>query len=359
MPAWPWNEYYKGSRRKRRYFEGWYFKQVSADRSEIWSFIPGISRGGNEGEGYSFVQVIEGKTGRTWWFEYPLEAFRASTRELDIRVGRNVFAEKGLVLDLSGEEGRFRGELGFGPFARLPSRLYWPGVMGPYSFIPFMECRHGLVSLDHGVEGSFERDSRRVEMGRSGSGGSGLGRGYIEKDWGSSMPSSWIWMQSNDFESPGDSFMLSIADIPWLGSAFTGFLCVGRLGGGDPRGSRPLREATYTGARLKEFRLEDDRLSLALERGGSRLEIEASRTRGGLLRAPVKGLLTRRIAESVDAAIRLRWIRGDETAFQGEARGAGLELVGDVAALLARAIPGLPAGKPQSDGIPAAPIRFE
>src|SRR5208337_1435148 len=190
------------------------------------------------------------------------EAFRASTDRLDIRVGGNVFAEEGIVLDLSSEEGRFRGELSFGPFKRLPSRVFWPGVMGPYYFVPFMECRHGLVSLDHGVDGSFEHDSRRVEMGRPGSDDGSRGRGYIEKDWGSSMPSSWIWMQSNNFESAGDSFMLSIADIPWLGAAFTGFLCVGCLGGRGPLGGRLLREATYTGARLEDFRLEDGHLSL-------------------------------------------------------------------------------------------------
>lgn len=353
MPAWPWNEYYKGSRKRRRYFEGWYFKQVSADRSEIWSFIPGISRGEKEGEGYSFVQVIEGRSGRTWWFEYPLDAFRASTAELDIRVGRNVFAERGIVLDLSGESGRFRGELSFGPFRRLPSRLLWPGVMGPYSFVPFMECRHGLVSLDHAVAGSFDHDSRSVQMGGQGSGDSGVGRGYIEKDWGSSMPSSWIWMQSNNFESAGDSFMLSIADIPWLGSAFTGFLCVGYLGGRGPDGGRLIREATYTGARLEDFRLEDGRLSLAVTRGASRLEIAASRSRGGLLRAPVKGLLSRRISESVDAKIALRWTRSGETLFEGRAQRAGLELVGDARRLFER----MPGYAPA--GLSAKPIRFE
>jgi hypothetical protein len=353
MPTRLWNEYYKGGHRKRRYFEGWYFKQASADRSEIWSFIPGISRGEQKDEGYSFVQVIEGVaseadgTGRTWWFQYPLEDFRASAHRFEIRVGGNGFTEKGIVLDLENEEGRFKGELGFGSFKPLPSRPLWPGVMGPFSFLPFMECRHGLVSLDHRVSGGFEVEGRRVEIG-------GAGRGYIEKDWGSSMPSSWIWMQSNNFEAEGDSFMLSIADIPWLGSAFTGFLCVGSLGG------RPLREATYTGARLENFSLEDGAIGLAVVRGRSRLEIRATRTRGGLLRAPVKGLLTRRISESVDAVITLRWMERGALLFEGEAPSAGLELVGAVQDLMGR--PRFRFGRAadyRSAGLSAEPIRFE
>jgi len=319
MPTSPWNEYYKGASRKSRYFEGWYFKQVSGDRSEIWSFIPGISRGDRAEEGYSFVQAIEGRSGRTWWFQYPLEEFRASTSRLDIRVGKNLFTERGIHLELAGEEASFFGELRYGPFTPLPPRLLSPGVMGPYAFVPFMECKHGLVSLHHSVEGGFETAGRQVSMGS----GRAAGRGYIEKDWGSSMPSSWIWMQSNNFEAEGDSFMLSVADIPWLGSAFTGFLCVGSLGG------RIVREASYTGARLVDFRLEDGALGLAIERGRHRLEVGAARSRGGLLRAPVKGLLTRRISESVDARIALRWSERGRLLFEGEAPAAGLELVGD------------------------------
>jgi tocopherol cyclase len=320
MPYNPWRqEYYQGEGKKRRYFEGWYFKQVSSDFSEAWAFIAGISRGEAADEGCSFVQAIEGRTGRTWWFEYPLGAFGASKRDLDIRVGANRFSSKGAILDLEGEGSTLRGELVYGEFRALPLRVLSPGVMGPYSFLPFMECKHGLVSLDHRVDGSFEIDGRRVDLGG--------GRGYIEKDWGSSMPSSWVWMQSNNFPARGDSFMLSIADIPWMGSAFTGFLCAASLGGAL------IREATYTGARIEDFRLEDGEIAMSLVRGSSRIELRARRSRGGLLRAPVNGLLSRRIAESGDASISLRWADGGKLLFEGEAPLAGLELVGDPASL--------------------------
>jgi tocopherol cyclase len=327
MPYDPWRQgFYQGGGKRRRYFEGWYFKQVSADFSEAWAFIPGISRGEAAGEGYSFVQAIEGRTGRSWWFEYPLGAFEASPRSLDIRVGASRFSAAGISLDLSGEGSAFRGELEYGGLRAPPLRILSPGVMGPFSFIPFMQCRHGLVSIDHRVEGGFELEGRRIDM-------SG-GRGYIEKDWGSSMPSSWIWMQSNNFPERGDSFMLSIADIPWLDKSFTGFLCVGALGRRASQGGRFLREATYTGARIEDFRMDDAEIALAIVRGSSRIEVSARRTRGGFLRAPVNGLLSRRIAESGDASISLRWTRGEGLLFEGEARAAGLELVGDPASLL-------------------------
>lgn len=36
-------EMFQGNKKKKNYFEGWYFKMVSADDSSIISVIPGVS----------------------------------------------------------------------------------------------------------------------------------------------------------------------------------------------------------------------------------------------------------------------------------------------------------------------------
>lgn len=72
-----------------------------------------------------------------------------------------------------------------------------PGVMGPFRFAPFMECYHGVLSLDHSVDGTLEVDGERISYEG--------GRGYTEKDWGRSFPSAWVWVQSNDFGRTGVS----------------------------------------------------------------------------------------------------------------------------------------------------------
>ena len=314
----PWNSGpYQGRNRNSRYFEGWYFKQTTRDRGEAWSVIPGIARGRRRGEGYSFVQVIEGRSGRSWWFDYPLSAFAASSSRLDITVGPSRFSSEGIRLRLEGPDGRIESDMRFGPLTGLPPRLLAPGVMGPYSFMPFMECSHGLVSLDHEVNGSLDIEDRRVDFDG--------GRGYAEKDWGRSMPSRWIWTQSNNFEDRGNSFMFSVARIPWLGGAFDGFLCAALLR------DKPAIMASWTGAKLERLALEDEEVEFSIVEGSTRVEARISRTRGGILRAPVDGLLSRRIAESMDATLDLRWLEGDSTLFEGRAVGAGLEVVGDMA----------------------------
>lgn len=312
-------ELFQGARRKRRYFEGWYFKQVSAD-GKAWSFIPGVSMDA-EGRRKAFVQAIDGSAGTTRWYEFPYESFGWNARALDLRVGDNRFSLSGIELDLDGPDGRVSASLRFGPTVRFPSRPWRPGIMGPYSFVPFMECSHGLVSLDHRVEGRVEAEGRGISMDG--------GRGYIEKDWGSSMPAAWIWCQSNSFPEPGSSFMFSLADIPWLGGRFPGFLCAALLPG---EGVRVW--ASWNGARIDRLEAGDRSITAVILRRDETLELRMERGRGGLLRAPTSGAMDRRIAESVDAVLSVRLEGPGARVFQGTARPAGLETVGDLSLLV-------------------------
>lgn len=96
--------------------------------------------------------------------------------------------------------------------------------MGWFSFVPAMQCNHGVVSMLSSVgPGSvLEVDGRRIDF----SGGTG----YIEKDWGWSFPSTWVWHQSSEFpelQARGHrlSVMFSLASVPWyFGLTYPGYL---------------------------------------------------------------------------------------------------------------------------------------
>ncbi len=312
---------FQGAKRKRSYFEGWYFKQVSPD-GKAWSFIPGVSMSADGAHKRSFIQAIDGSSGTTRWYDFPFEAFRWHPKKLDIYVGSNHFSEEGLEIALDGPDGALSAKLEYGPLTPYPGRPWTPGVMGPYSFIPFMECNHGLVSLDHSVRGYVEADGKRLAMDG--------GHGYIEKDWGQSMPSAWIWAQSNAFGQNGASLMFSLANIPWLGASFPGFLCAMSLPGHSP----PVKIwASWNGSRIAQAQANDREIRVAIIRKGERLELSLTRGRGGLLLAPVAGSMDRRIAESVDAILSARLTRGDKELFSGTAKPAGLETVGSMEAL--------------------------
>ncbi len=105
--------------------------------------------------------------------------------------------------------------------------------MGPYGWIPMMECNHGVVSLDHELTGILKVDGTPMDFTG--------GRGYAEKDWGKSFPAGYVWMQSNHFTADRTSFVGSIAIVPWLFSAFPGFI-IGLLARWSTASIRHLHE---------------------------------------------------------------------------------------------------------------------
>ena len=171
---------YHGEGARPPFFEGWYFKLVDATEAHRYAVIPGVFIGREPASSHAFVQTLDGATGRTTYHRYPFDAFRADPREFDIQVGPNHFRLDRIALDIDAPELRMRGELRFAGLTPWPVTRTSPGIMGPYTFAPFMECYHGVLSFDHTIAGSLAVDGRELDFTG--------GHGYIEKDWGQAFP---------------------------------------------------------------------------------------------------------------------------------------------------------------------------
>ena len=228
---------YHGDGKSGPYFEGWYFKLVSPEGAHRLSVIPGIYKGKESRDSHAFVQVIDGVDGSSRYIPFEADAFGFKQGEMDIRIANNRFTPEGIELDLHQDAFDLAGKLSFEALSPWPVRPLSPGVMGWFAWVPGMECYHGIVSMDHGIRGTLALNGRPMNFTG--------GRGYMEKDWGMAMPSAWVWMQSNHFEKEGTSITFSIADIPWGGRSFTGFL------GGFLLDGKLHRFATYTGAKVR------------------------------------------------------------------------------------------------------------
>jgi hypothetical protein len=287
-----------------------------------FAVIPGVFVAPNPADSHAFVQTLDGKTGSATYHRYPPDAFRFDRQTFDIRVGPNRFSSEGLALEIAAPEREMRGELRFVGVTPWPVTLASPGIMGWYAYAPFMECYHGVLSLDHAVSGELRIDGQTVDFAS--------GRGYIEKDWGQAFPNAYVWMQTNHFAQPGTSLTASVATIPWRGSAFRGFI-VGLWHAGTLH-----RFATYTGAVLERFDATDGRVAFALRskpRDGLLLEVSARRSEGGVLRSPQREAMLQRVMESLTAEVEVRLTRHGDLVFEGTGRHAGLEVVGDMTEL--------------------------
>ncbi|NBR62536.1 MAG: hypothetical protein EBT86_13085, partial [Actinobacteria bacterium] len=75
-------EGYHGNGKGEGFFEGWYVKLVSEDLTQRWAVIPGIFKGIDVADSQervsnheAFIQVLDGSTGRSWFYSFPAEEF--------------------------------------------------------------------------------------------------------------------------------------------------------------------------------------------------------------------------------------------------------------------------------------------
>jgi hypothetical protein len=143
----------------------------------------------------------------TFSVPFPREAVRIGSGP-DILLGDNRLNASGLSLNLAGGGRSIRGSLAFGPL--LHPRY---DIMGPFKYVPAMECRHHLVSLAHEVRGTLEVDGQLQTYDGA--------MGYIDGDSGRSFPRVTCGALFSAAGGP-KSIMLSVAEIPWIGLRFTG-----------------------------------------------------------------------------------------------------------------------------------------
>lgn len=303
-------EVYHGRFKCPPFFEGWYFRIVTKDEKERYAIIPGIILGKN---GHSFIQILDGVRARTTYHKFPLGDFQASKRIFDIRVGLNLFSLDGLSLNIDDSQGRVVGVVTFSETHPWPVTFTSPGIMGWYAWVPAMQCYHGVISFDHPLSGWLKIDGKMVEFEG--------GRGYIEKDWGSAFPEGYVWMQTNLFEQSAVCITGSVAVIPWLRSAFPGFIV------GFWKDGRLYRFATYSGAKIEKLEITDKKVEWVLCDECYRLELQAVRAEAGLLKGPSELDMGKRVNETMNSCIEVRLSSaGGERIFHGTGRHAGLEV---------------------------------
>ncbi len=150
---------YQGWGNSRKYFEGWYFKVVNAPETKAFAFIPGISMN-ESGEKIAFIQVLDGREKKSEFHEYEFPSFRPSGEKFALSIGNNLFSASGMKLELP----EVKGELSFTGNRGCPNPWYAPGIMGPYTFAPFMEYSHEVVSMDHSLSGTLTINGRETDF---------------------------------------------------------------------------------------------------------------------------------------------------------------------------------------------------
>ena len=259
----------------RKTFCGWYFKCQS--ETQTIAVIPAI-----HGDSRSIQLITDNGA---WCFTDNLDG--------------NAFGKDGIKLNLHADGIEAVGEM---RFSRLTPIKY--DIMGPFKLVPFMECRHSVLSMRHRVDGEL------IINGESHGFDDALG--YIEGDRGYSFPRKYAWTQS--FFDDG-SLMLSVADIPFLKLRFTGIICVILWQG------KEYRLASYLGAKAEKIADGE----IVISQGSYTFSAKLVEKNAHPLKAPVESSMVRTIHESAACKAYYRLQKDGETLFEFETDRASFE----------------------------------
>lgn len=273
------------------FFYGWYMKCQS--ETQTLAVIPAVHQTGKKRT--CSIQIITDI--EAWTVELPGDVFRQ--RKKSIFIGENRFGEYGIRLAVHRPELIVKGKLNFGSLSPLRYN-----IMGPFAFVPFMECRHTVFSMKHPVFGMVTINGQRYSFSK--------GWGYWEGDRGRSFPKEYAWTQCC---FPGGSLMLSVADIPMGMFRFTGVIGVVLWR------EKEYRLATYLGAKVIQIQNK----TLRIIQGDMELEARLLKEAGRPLKAPVNGNMVRTIHESAECRVFYRFQKGGHILFAFETERASFE----------------------------------
>lgn len=294
-------KYFNGVK-KHSYFEGWFFRHQYGDNSI--AFIPSVSVD-EKGEKLCLIQVITNK--KTYKFEFDFAKFSAESKELKIVIGENVFTKNGCRINLKNDEVSITANLDYGKLTELSG-----DIMGIFSVVPLMQCKHGIISMKHSVNGEININGKK-EIVKD-------GVGFIEKDCGSSFPEHYIWLQANDFKEDVSLFV-SIATIPLMIGKFKGHIATLNYNGEE------IKFATYNGSKMEKSYIYDKSPTneVALKKGNWLLNLIFVENSSLNLRAPSNGKMNRTTKESLNATLFLKLYKNDELVLDTFSNNSGLE----------------------------------
>ncbi len=310
-------ELFQGRNKKKHYFEGWYYKIVSSDEQYSIAFIPGISI--NSSDPHSFLQLfISEKIGKdfdlkTYYFRYESSEFSFQDDPFFIRINNNQFSLSGIIVDLSDQGIILKGAFKLGKTTKIKTSLASPNIMGPFAYLKFMECYHGVISMNHQVDGEMLYIGKTIKFIES--------KGYIEKDWGKSFPKQYIWLQSNHFQEYGSSFMFSYASIPFLGFHFNGLIA------NLITQEKEYRFASYNFSKITILEILQNEVRLQIKKGKLRLLIHAKTENQISLKAPMNGLMINQIKEGLSGWIKIQLYEKEKLIYQDTGYHSGIEIM--------------------------------
>lgn len=270
---------------KMPFFEGWYFRFVSENFSA--AIILGIAKTAVCRE--VFIQVFHTDAQNMEKVSYHEDELRYQTKPFELRIGRSVFLRKYLHIEDARLSRTF--DFQFQNAVHIQQSAYAPTIMGPFAYLKHMQCNHAIINLGSSAVCYMGYDQKVQKYN---------GIAYQEKDWGTSFPGKYVWIQSNCCVEQSAVLFLSCATIPLGLLHFTGIIMVVK----DQ--NQEYQFASYQGAVLTKALTDEDGYQLCIRQGFYQINCTIRMNRGYVLEAPQQGRMNRTVQECLLGEVDLR-----------------------------------------------------
>jgi tocopherol cyclase len=303
---------YHGEKVTTDFFEGWYFKHVSQEHGFNFALIPGISK--SKEDPHAFIQLFITPMMIIKYFRFDSSDFHITNDPFTVTIKNNSFYFKEINVNLKDGDFTFATNLKYHNLTPIQQSTFSPNIMGPFSYLPKMECNHGVISMHHFIKGNvtFLNNSYHLDQDI----------GYIEKDWGTSFPKKYVWLQCNHFADPELSLMGSIAVIPYLGFSFEGLIF------NIIYKDKEYRFATYNGSKFTLEVIDETTRKITLLKGKLRCEVIAKIISEGALKSPRHGTMSEMIKEGLEGTVSLKLFDHNICLVDSFGKDAGVEFTG-------------------------------
>lgn len=176
-------------------------------------------------------------------------------------------------------------------------------VMGPFSILP-LECRHEIYSMYHTLTGNIAYKNKTYSFDG--------GVGYIEGDRGVNFPKKYVWYNS---VKNAQSVTLAIATIPIGFIKFIGVLCFIKTKNNE------YYLSTYNLVKLKKI----SPTQIILKKRKYTFTLDVLGDGGHLLKAPVKGKMSRYIKENLKVKTHYSFKEGEKIILEATDENSSLE----------------------------------
>lgn len=310
---------YHGEKKKKNFFEGWYYKIIDRDGKHSFAFIPGIIMGKINETGHSFIQVMDGSNVKADYLKFSKGQFKHNHDPFMIIINNSYFSLTEINLNHYDNNIHIFGSIKIVDVVKWPDSLINPGSMGFYNYLLFMECYSHVCCLDGGIVGELMINKHKYDFTG--------GKIYIEKNWGKRFPENYLWLQANNFLDKSVALTVSLGRVPLGSFHFNGFLA-----------AFLWKNNVYKFTTINRSKIElcnnHNKIKLSFKKDNYLLNVEAFYKNDEFIKilAPQNGDMVRTVKESITSCIRVEFMdtKKEMMLFQGVSNNAGVEIVGNL-----------------------------